>query len=300
MTDLKVGYFPGCSLKGSSRDFAESLDAVAKALSIELCEIPEWNCCGASSGHMIDHLVSVALPINVLLKAQKAGFEQVMAPCASCYNRLATARHEVEQSPATKAQVEKVLETKIDNLPRVLNVLELLAQVSDRIAPKVTKKFEQTVACYYGCLLVRPAKITGFDRTEDPVEMDKLVAAVGGKTIDWNFKTECCGASFSVARTQVVGRLGAKIMHDAAERKAEAIVVACPMCHSNLDLRRGEINQRLRETGQGTDIPVLFITQVIGLALGLSEKALGLGRHFVPVQFPAKPVANPAATPVAQ
>jgi heterodisulfide reductase subunit B2 len=300
MTDLKVGYFPGCSLKGSSRDFAESMQAVAKALSIELCEIPEWNCCGASSGHMIDHLVSIALPINVLLKAKKAGLAQVMAPCASCYSRLVTARHEVEQSPALKAQVEKVLEAKIDNLPRVLNVLELLAQVADRIGPKVTKKFEQTVACYYGCLLVRPAKITGFDRTEDPVEMDKLVAAVGGTTIDWNFKTECCGASFSVARTQVVGRLGAKIMHDAAQRKAEAIVVACPMCHSNLDLRRGEINQRMRETGQGTDIPVLFITQVIGLALGLSEKELGLGRHFVPVQFPAKPVANPAATPAAQ
>jgi heterodisulfide reductase subunit B len=292
----KVGYFPGCSLAGSSRDFAESLRAVAKALSIELCEIPEWNCCGASSGHMIEHLASVALPINVLLKAQKAGLEQVMAPCASCYNRLATASYEVAHSPTTKAQVEKVLQTSLGRLPRVLNVVELLAQVADRISAKVTKKFEQTVACYYGCLLVRPAKITGFDRTEDPVEMDKLVAAVGGKSIDWNFKTECCGASFSVARTSVVGRLGAKIVHDAVARKAEAVIVACPMCHSNLDLRRAEINQRLDTK---TDIPVLFITQVIGLALGLSAKELGLGRHFVPVQFPVKPVANPAPAPAA-
>ncbi len=292
---MRVGYFPGCSLQGSSRDFAESLDAVAKALSIELCEVPEWNCCGASSGHMIEHLVSVALPVNVLLKAQKAGMEQVMAPCASCYNRLASARHEIATSPTTRAQVEKVLQTapgSLDKLPRVLNVLELLAQVADRIGAKVTKKLEQTVACYYGCLLVRPAKITGFDRTEDPVEMDKLVAAVGGKTIDWNFKTECCGASFSVSKTSVVGRLGAKIMRDAALKKAEAVVVACPMCHSNLDLRRGEINQRL---DQKTDIPVLFITQVIGLALGLSEKELGLGRHFVPVKFPVKPVAAATA-----
>ena len=294
---IKVGYFPGCSLEGSSRDFAESLRAVAKALSIELCEVPEWNCCGASSGHMIEHLVSVALPVNVLLKAQKAGLDQVMAPCASCYNRLATASHEIAHSPRLKAQVEKVLQTKIGKLPRVLNVIELLAQVADRIAPKVTKKFEQTVACYYGCLLVRPAKITGFDRTEDPVEMDQLVAAVGGKTIDWNFKTECCGASFSVSRTSVVGRLGAKIMRDASERKAEAIVVACPMCHSNLDLRRGEVNRHL---DKATDIPILFITQVIGLALGLSAKELGLGRHFVPVQFPVKPVANPAVAPAAQ
>jgi heterodisulfide reductase subunit B len=288
LATMKVGYFPGCSLQGSSRDFAESLNAVAKALSIELCEVPEWNCCGASSGHMIEHLVSVALPINVLLKAQKAGLDQVMAPCASCYNRLATASHEIAHSPTTKSQVEKVLQTSIGKLPRVLNVVELLAQVSDSIAAKVTQKFEQTVACYYGCLLVRPAKITGFDRTEDPVEMDKLVAAVGGKSIDWNFKTECCGASFSVSKTSVVGRLGAKIMQDAVTKKAEAVVVACPMCHSNLDLRRAEINQRLDAK---TDIPVLFITQVIGLALGLSAKELGLGRHFVPVVFPAKPAA---------
>ena len=294
---MKVGYFPGCSLQGSSRDFAESLHAVAKVLSIELCEVPEWNCCGASSGHMIEHLVSVALPVNVLLKAQKAGLEQVMAPCAACYNRLASAKHEIEHSARTRAQVEKVLQTPIGKLPPVLNVLELLAQANDSIAAKVTTKFEQTVACYYGCLLVRPAKITGFDRTEDPVEMDKLIATVGGKTIDWNFKTECCGASFSVSKTPVVGRLGARILHDAVEKKAEAVVVACPMCHSNLDLRRAEINQRL---DKATHIPVLFITQVIGMALGLSAKELGLGRHFVPVRFPAKPIASPAATPAAQ
>ena len=105
-----------------------------------------------------------------------------MAPCASCYNRLATASHEIAHSPKLKAQVEKVLQTKIGKLPRVLNVIELLAQVAESIGPKVTKKFEQTVACYYGCLLVRPAKITGFDRTEDPVEMDKLVAAARPST----------------------------------------------------------------------------------------------------------------------
>lgn len=286
---MRVGYYPGCSLSGTGRDFGESMNAVAKALDIELAEIPEWTCCGSSSGHMTDRLVSVALPVNVLLKAQKAGFDQVMAPCAACYNRLATAKHEVESSAQTKAQAETILQTKIANLPRVLNVVQLLAQVSEPIAAKVSRKFEQTVACYYGCLLVRPAKITGFDRTEDPIEMDKLVAAVGGKTVDWNFKTECCGASFSLSKTSVVGRLGAKIMQDAVSHKADAVVVACPMCHSNLDLRRAEINQRLERK---TDIPVLYITQVIGLALGIPEKKLGLARHFVPVKFPANPTAT--------
>ncbi len=288
---MKVGYYPGCSLSGTGRDFGESMHAVAKALGIELCEIPEWSCCGSSSGHMTDRLVSLALPVNVLLKAKKAGFDRVMAPCAACYNRLATAKHEVETSAKAKADTEKVLQAPIDALPRVLNVVELLAQQSDAIASRVKEKFDQTVACYYGCLLVRPAKITGFDKTEDPVEMDKLVAAVGGKTVDWNFKTECCGASFSVSKTSVVARLGAKILNDAVAKKAEAVVVACPMCHSNLDLRRREINQRLE---QKTTIPVLFLTQVIGMAMGLPAKDLGLGRHFVPVHFPAK-ILDPQA-----
>lgn len=294
---MKVGYYPGCSMSGTARDYGESMHAVAKALSIELVEVPEWNCCGSSPAHMIDRLASVALPVNVLLKARKAGLDEVMAPCAACYSRLVTAKHEVETSPRTKAQVEKILQAKVDPLPKVLNIIELFAQVGESISAKVTQKFERTVACYYGCLLVRPAKVTQFDRTEDPIEMDKLVAAVGGKTIDWNFKTECCGASFSISRTQVVGRLGAKIVKDAVARKAEAIVVACPMCHSNLDLRRAEINSRL---DQKTDIPVLFITQVIGLAMGLSEKELGLHRHMVPVKFPAKPIAQPTATSAAQ
>jgi len=288
---MRVGYYPGCSLSGTGRDFGESMHAVAKALGLELCEIPEWTCCGSSSGHMTNRLVSIALPANVLLKAQRAGFDQVMAPCAACYNRLATAKHEIETSAKTKAEAEKILQTKIENLPRVLNVVQLLAQVSDTIASKVKEKFDQTVACYYGCLLVRPAKITGFDKTEDPIEMDKLVAAVGGKTVDWNFKTECCGASFSVSQTSVVARLGAKIMKDVVAKKADAVVVACPMCHSNLDLRRSDINQRLE---QKTDIPVLFITQVIGMALGLKANELGLGRHLVPVKFPAKALVTQA------
>jgi heterodisulfide reductase subunit B len=212
----------------------------------------------------------------------------VVAPCASCYSRLVIARHEIEASPALKAQVETVLAKPLPVLPQVVNILELLAPFAETIAQKATRKFDQTVACYYGCLLVRPAKVTKFDQTENPVAMDKLVAAAGGKSIDWNFKTECCGASFSVSRPAIVGRMGAKILHDAEARQAQAIVVACPMCHSNLDLRRGEINAVL---GKPVTMPVLFITQVIGLALGLPRNALGLSRHFVPVTLGAQPQA---------
>jgi heterodisulfide reductase subunit B2 len=280
---MRFGYFPGCSLLGSSRDFGESVAALAYALDVELIEVPDWNCCGASSAHATSPLLAAALPARVLANAAAAGLDEVVAPCAACYSRLMTARHEVGTDAALRRRVEDVIEAPLEKVPRVLNVLEWLDRVKERVAPRVKAPFAHTVACYYGCLLVRPPKVVGFDRPEDPRSMDALVASVGGRTIDWNFKTECCGAGLSMPKTSVVATLGGRIVADAVARKAEAIVVACPMCHSNLDLRRGAINAAL---GAQHQLPVLFITQVVGLALGLPEKALGLRRHFVPVQLP--------------
>ena len=286
---MRIGYFPGCSLLGSSRDFGESVRAVAGALEVDLVEVPDWNCCGASSAHVMSRLLALSLPANVLARAAKAGFDEVVAPCAACYNRLASARHELAADSGLRKRVERVIEAPLDGTVRVINVLELLERVRDRIAPRVREPFARTVACYYGCLLVRPPRVVGFDRPEDPTSMDALVAAVGGKTVDWSFKTECCGAGMSMPRTSLVAELGGRIVRDAVARKAEAIVVACPMCHSNLDLRRGAIDRAL---GSSNDLPVLFITQVIGMALGLPHEALGLARHFVPVELPRRVAAS--------
>lgn len=278
---MRIGYYPGCSLLGSSRDFGESVLSVARALEIELIEVPDWHCCGASSAHALSHLASVALPANVLAQAAEAGLGEIVAPCAACYNRLASARHAIDGDPALRRRVEEVLERPLDRSVRVLNVLELLHRVKDRITAGVKQPFGRTVACYYGCLLVRPPQVVGFDRPEDPTSMDGLVAAAGGRTIAWSFKTECCGAGLSLPQTSSVARLAGRVVQDATARRAEAIVVACPMCHSNLDLRRGAIDAAL---GKAHEIPVLFITQVVGLALGLPASALGLRRHFVPVR----------------
>jgi heterodisulfide reductase subunit B len=136
------------------------------------------------------------------------------------------------------------------------------------------------VACYYGCYLIRPHEILNFDREEDPQSMDELMLKIGATPIDWAFKTECCGAGLSVSRTRSVGRLSGKIIGDATDRGAEAMIVVCPMCHSNLDMRRDAINSFL---GEKIDIPVLYITQAIGLAVGIDRKALALQRHFVKV-----------------
>ena len=291
---MRVGYYPGCSLVGSSRDFGESVAAVAGALEVELAEVPGWNCCGASSAHALDHLLALALPASVLASAARAGLGEVLAPCASCYYRLVSAQRELAGSEQLRRRVERVIDMPVGAPVKVLNVLEWLERCVDLITPKVKQPFARTVACYYGCLLVRPAKVIEFDRSEDPVSMDQLVARVGGKTVEWGFKTECCGAALSIPRTPTVGQLGARIVRNAAGSGAEAIVVACPMCHSNLDMRRGAIEEAL---GTSVDLPVLFITQVVGLALGISERALGLQRHFVEVRWPGRtPTATASAS----
>jgi heterodisulfide reductase subunit B len=163
----------------------------------------------------------------------------------------------------------------------ILNIIQMLDKyITPKLEGKVVKPFDHKVACYYGCLLVRPHEILKFDREEDPQSMDEVMLKAGATPIDWAFKTECCGAGLSISRTPSVGKLSGMIVGDAKDRGAEAIIVACPMCHSNLDMRRKEINKYL---GEKVDIPVLYITQALGLAVGLDRKELGLNRHFVKV-----------------
>ena len=185
------------------------------------------------------------------------------------------AHHHVRPSthPASRPATHKV---------RVVNILEVLDRFRDVLPGLLKAPFAHKVACYYGCLLVRPAKVLHFDRAEDPQSMDRLAAAAGAAPLDWNFKTECCGAAFSVTRTDLVARLSGKIVADAVRAGAEAILVACPMCQSNLDMRRPESNAYL---GADHQIPVLFITQALGLALGIDANRLGLQRHMVPATF---------------
>jgi len=282
---MKIGYYPGCSLLGSSREFDESVRALAPVLGLELVHVPDWNCCGASSAHVLDHKLALALPARILAQAEAAGLTEILAPCAACYNRLSTARDTLEKDPALALEIEAIIEQPVTGRVRIVNILEVLDRFSDVIPGKITKPFAHKVACYYGCLLVRPPKVLKFDRAEDPQSMDRLMAAAGATPQEWNFKTECCGAAFSVTRTDLVAKMSGKIVGNAVKHGAEAIVVACPMCQSNLDMRRPEINAHL---GADHTIPVLFITQALGLAMGIDANQLGLQRHMVPaVMTPA-------------
>lgn len=278
---MKLGFYPGCSLNGTAREYNESVKALAPVFGIELIDIDDWNCCGASAAHAVNRDLSLALPARTLALAEKQGFDEIIVPCAACFNRLAVAQYELNKDELLKKSVEKSIDMTFNNDIKILNVVQFIDKyIKDKIIEKISHKFEHQVACYYGCLLVRPHKIIGFDRVEDPTSLDELMQLIGATTIDWGFKTECCGASLSIARTDLVAKLSGNIVKDAADRGAEAIIVACPMCQSNLDMRRPQIDKYV---GKEISTPVIYITQAIGLAVGIAPEKLGLQRHFVKV-----------------
>jgi len=228
----------------------------------------------------------LALPARILAAAEKHGLADVVVPCAACYSRLAVTQHELIHDPVLRNRVNEIIGMDFKGTTNIMNVIQFVDKfIVDKIDNKVTKKFNYNVACYYGCLMVRPAKILKYDRPEDPQSMDVVMRKIGANALDWGYKVECCGAGLSVSKTDLVAKLSGKIIEDATYRGAEAIIVACPMCHSNLDMRRPSINKFWNTTFK---VPVIYLTQAIGLAVGLTEKEVGLKRHFVPVNLPEK------------
>jgi len=278
---MVLGFYPGCSLKGSSREYSESVVAIAKAFGIKLKEIFDWNCCGATAAHNMNKELSHVLPARILALAEKEGMQEVVVPCAACYSRLTTTQYELNLHSDLKGEVIETLGMEYNGTVKILNVMQMLDKyITPHLEGRITHPYAHKVACYYGCLLVRPHEVVDFDRVEDPQSMDILLKKIGADPIDWAFKTECCGGGFTISRTSTVGRLSGEIVRDATDRSAEAIIVACPMCHSNLDMRRPAINKYL---GKNIGAPVIYITQALGLAIGLDRKSLGLERHFVKV-----------------
>lgn len=280
---MEIGFYPGCSLKGTSSEYAQSTLALAKAFDINLKEITDWNCCGATAAHNLNHELATALPARILALAEQDGMTEIVVPCAACYNRLTVTQHELNEDEGLRKKVSEILKMPLSGNLQILNVMQFIDKyIANRIAEKIVKPFDRKVVCYYGCLLVRPQNILKFDRLEDPQSMDMLMEKIGAQPLDWGFKTECCGAGFSVSRTDVVAKLSGQIVKDAADRGAEAIIVACPMCQANLDMRRPQINNYLK---MNVKTPVMFITQAIGLAVGLSAKEVGLNKLFVAPNF---------------
>ena len=280
---MKYAFFPGCSLESTAWDFDRSTRAVCRALGIELEDISDWVCCGSTPAHSTSETLAIALPVLNLQKAQAAGLP-VMTACASCYARLRTANHKVRNESAERERSERITGKFYDGGVEVHHVLDVLVNRFglDGVRAKVTRPLEGLrVACYYGCLLARPPEIVAFDDPEHPTSMDDLVAATGAEPVAWPLKTECCGASLSMTHAGAVSRLGFKLLSMAREAGAECLAVACPLCQMNLDLRQADA---AKAYGAIPPMPVFYVTQLLGLALGLSARELALRALSIPAE----------------
>lgn len=277
---MKYAYYPGCSAESTSQDHHASILEVAKALGIEMIEPKGWICCGSTPAHHTDKVLSVALPATSLLKVQKIGMDMIVS-CAACYNRMKVANHEIQHKPEIKKQVSKVLGEEYNGEVKVRHFIEVLLEDIgiERLKYLFTHSLNGLkIANYYGCLLVRPHVVTKFDDPENPTSMDKLVEAMGGESLDWPHKVECCGGGFALSRPDIVVELSGGILEMADASGAQCITVACPMCQVNLDLRQNEINKK---KDKSFNIPIIYITQLLGLCLGISAKKLGMKRCIV-------------------
>ena len=278
---MKYAYFPGCSLHSTAKEYDISSRAVADSLGIELIEIPDWACCGATPAHLTLHLLSLALPVKNLLQAKKLGNLEVTTCCAACFSRLKIANRFMQKNDEHRAKVEEIVGESYRGDVNTRHFLDVLVNVFGlkNLKERTIRQLSGLkAACYYGCLLTRPHDVTELDDLEEPHLIDDLMQAIGVETVQWPYKTECCGASFSLTRTDIVLKLSNDILQMASDEGAEAIVVACPLCQSNLDLRQGMINKKYKKD---FNIPILYFTQLVGLALGIDPKKLGLEKHIV-------------------
>ena len=278
---MRFAFYPGCSLESSAKEYRASTERVARSLGIQLEEIPGWVCCGSTPAHMTDKILAVALPAHTLQIARGMGTEGVLVSCASCYSRLKSANAAIKADKSVRERVASAIGADYDGSVPVYHMLEVVARAMNEpgFDEKIKRKLKGLkVASYYGCLLVRPPSITGFDDREDPQLMDKLMARLGAEPVAWRSKIECCGAALAFTNPDIVLKLSGDILEDAKTSGADVVAVACPLCQSNLDLRQRNIE---KYTGVDLEIPVMYFTQIIGLALGYSAGALGLGKHMI-------------------
>jgi heterodisulfide reductase subunit B len=266
-------FFPGCSLEGTAKDYCKSALAAADKLDLEMPELKDWICCGSTAAHSSNPLLADALPAKNLAAAEG---KTVAVACAACYSRLKTANHHIAGDQALRNQVAAVIGSDYSGQTQVLHLLEILCRDvgRQRIAKAVRRPLSGLkVACYYGCLLSRPPEITGFDDAENPMLMDQLIETIGATPIDWPHKTECCGASYSIAETSIVLQLSNEILSMAKAAGVDCIATACPLCQLNLDMRQKDIEG---EYSKKYNLPVFYFTQLLGLALGCSDDELSL------------------------
>jgi len=296
---MKYSYFPGCSLKGTGKAYEESLLPVFAALNIEVEELNDWNCCGATAYMAVDEVKACVLASRNLAIAEKVGHQELMAPCSACYLVLNKTKHYLHETPS----VNKVVQTALasanlsysGNVP-VRHPLDILVHSVglDRIKKAVKRPLKGLkVAPYYGCQIVRP--YSTFDTAENPTSMDRLLEALGATVVRYPLKTRCCGASLTGTLPEPGLLCSYILLKEALKRGADVISTVCPLCQFNLDGYHDKIASRF----EPVEIPTLYFTQLMGLAFGIPAEKLGLDKCLVPMkplpELPAKAAPAKAA-----
>ncbi|MSM39305.1 MAG: heterodisulfide reductase subunit B [Geobacter sp.] len=277
---LNYSYYPGCSLHASAKEYDESTRGLFKALKIGLHEVPDWLCCGATPAHNVDELLSLSLCAKNLELSNKVDGDLAVA-CAACFSRLKVTQHRLAENEEKRQQVAYALDAPLALDKPVKHLLEILATDFglDRLAAAVQKPLSGLkVACYYGCLLTRPPDVPELDDCEAPSIMERVIGATGAETVSWSHRMECCGANFTLSRPGVVLKLSGEVLASAKRAGADCVMVACPLCHGNLDIRQREIEEA---TGNRYGMPVFYMTQLLALAAGVATGKLGFGSMMV-------------------
>lgn len=281
MADKRYAYYSGCSLEGTAMEYDKSVRLIFDALGVNYVEPDDWSCCGSTPAHTIDHVFAAALAARNLSIIERMGLDTVTAPCPACLMAFKKAQYFMEQDEGFKERVNALLDEGYDCGVYAKSTLQVLYEDVglDEIAKRVTHIIpDMKVAPYYGCITNRPPKIAQFDDPENPISMDRIISALGIEVCDFAFKVECCGAAFGVPKKEMVNKLSSKVIAMAIDAGANCIAVACPLCQQNLDLRQEQINQT---TGTNYNIPVLYFSQIMGLAFGYSPKEVGLDKLIV-------------------
>ncbi len=279
---MEIAYYPGCSLHASSELYDIQCKLVFSKLGLELKEIDDWNCCGATAASKTNEFLSTALPARNLGIADATGLSEIVIPCSSCYSRTLVSQKKLAADPALKESINAELGFKVEGKIKVSSILEVLKPkvTSGEIAGKAVKKLEGLKpACYYGCLLTRfPVDIDVPDDVENPQGMELVCKAIGAKPIDWSYKTDCCGASAAYNDADQSQLLMSRIFKDVTARGANCIVTTCPLCQMNVDACQDQVGAKY---GIEKRLPVYFITELIGVSMGIDPVSMQVDRHFV-------------------
>lgn len=276
----KVIYYPGCSLHSTAKEYDVSSKLVCEDLGIELKELEDWVCCGATTAHITSELTAIALPLKNLISAEKSGLP-IVTPCSACYSRLKMADIIVKKDKDLKKEVEDIIGEEYKGKAEIYHLSRIIGEKYglENLKNKVKKQLKGLkVVSYYGCLLTRPKEVCDYDKIENPEFLDNIVSSLGAEPVMWYYKTECCGAAFSLTKKDIVLKLTGDILQEAKDVGADCVIVACPLCHSNLDARQPEIMKKYKKD---LNIPIFYFTQLIGLALGYGYMDLMFNKHFV-------------------